>query len=83
MRVRRQTTEHPFGTLKSWMGYTHFQMKTLKHVSTKMSLHVLAQVTDDGTQPQRAHESNRQYADNEQNDHRLQRIDVFHRKFSF
>ncbi len=42
MRVRRQTSEHPFGTLKSWMGSTHFQMKTLKHVNTEMSLHVLA-----------------------------------------
>jgi hypothetical protein len=34
--------EHPFGTLKCWMGYTHFQTKTLKRVSTEMSLHVLA-----------------------------------------
>jgi transposase len=42
MRVRRETVEHPFGTLKCWMGYTHFQTKTLKRVSTKMSLHVLA-----------------------------------------
>ncbi len=42
MRTRRQTVEHPFGTLKAWMGATHFQMKTLKHVSTEMSLHVLA-----------------------------------------
>ena len=42
MRVRRETAEHPFGTIKSWMGSTHFQMKTLKHVSTEMSLHVLA-----------------------------------------
>ena len=42
MRVRRQTVEHPFGTLKAWMGHTHFEMKTLKHVSTEMSLHVLA-----------------------------------------
>jgi hypothetical protein len=42
MRVRRQTIEHPFGTIKSWMGSTHFQMKTLKHVSTEMALHVLA-----------------------------------------
>jgi transposase len=42
MRARRETAEHPFGTIKSWMGYTHFQMKTLKHVSTEMSLHVLA-----------------------------------------
>ena len=42
MRVRRQTVEHPFGTLKAWMGSTHFLMRTLKHVSTEMSLHVLA-----------------------------------------
>jgi transposase len=42
MRVRRITSEHPFGTLKSWMGATHFQMKTLPRVSTEMSLHVLA-----------------------------------------
>ena len=42
MRQRRETVEHPFGTIKSWMGYTHFQMKTLKHVATEMALHVLA-----------------------------------------
>lgn len=42
MRTRRQTAEHPFGTLKAWMGYTHFQMKTLKNVRTEMALHVLA-----------------------------------------
>jgi transposase len=42
MRIRRQTVEHPFGTLKAWMGSTHFLMRTLKHVSTEMSLHVLA-----------------------------------------
>jgi transposase len=42
MRVRRQTVEHPFGTIKSWMGSTHFQMKTLKHVGTEMALHALA-----------------------------------------
>jgi transposase len=42
MRVRRSTAEHPFGTLKSWMGSTHFQMRTLPRVSTEMSLHVLA-----------------------------------------
>ena len=30
MRVRRQTVEHPFGTIKGWMGWTHFQTKTLK-----------------------------------------------------
>lgn len=42
MRTRRQTVEHPFGTLKAWMGYTHFLTKTLKQVRTEMSLHVLA-----------------------------------------
>src|ERR1035437_8409719 len=42
MRVRRQTVEHPFGTIKSWMGATHFQMRTLKNVSPEMALHVLA-----------------------------------------
>jgi transposase len=42
MRVRRATVEHPFGTIKSWMGATHFQMKTLPRVSTEMSLHVLS-----------------------------------------
>ena len=42
MRQRRETVEHPFGTIKSWMGSTHFQMKTLKKVSTEMALHVLA-----------------------------------------
>jgi len=42
MRIRSQTVEHPFGTLKAWMGATHFLTKTLKNVSTEMSLHVLA-----------------------------------------
>ena len=42
MRERRRTVEHPFGTIKSWMGATHFQMRTLKHVGTEMALHVLA-----------------------------------------
>ncbi len=42
MRVRRATVEHPFGTLKAWMGSTHFLTKTLKKTSTEMSLHVLA-----------------------------------------
>jgi hypothetical protein len=42
MKVRRSTVEHPFGTIKSWMGSTHFQMKTIKRVSAEMSLHVLA-----------------------------------------
>ena len=42
MEIRRATAEHPFGTLKGWMGYTHFKTKKLDHVSTEMSLHVLA-----------------------------------------
>lgn len=42
MGVRRQTVEHPFGTIKAWMGSTHFLTRTLKRVSTEMSLHVLA-----------------------------------------
>ena len=42
MRTRRETVEHPFGTIKSWMGSTHFQMRTLKRVGTEMALHVLA-----------------------------------------
>lgn len=42
MRIRRATVEHPFGTLKHWMGSTHFLTKTLDRVSTEMSLHVLA-----------------------------------------
>jgi hypothetical protein len=42
MRERRQTVEHPFGTLKAWMGATHFLTRTLKRVGTEMSLQVLA-----------------------------------------
>jgi hypothetical protein len=42
MAVRRQTVEHPFGTIKAWMGATHFLTRTLRRVSTEMSLHVLA-----------------------------------------
>ena len=41
-RLRRQTVEHPFATLKAWMGSTHFLTKTLPRVRTEMSLHVLA-----------------------------------------
>jgi transposase len=41
-KLRRQTAEHPFATLKAWMGSTHFLTKTLPRVSTEMSLHVLA-----------------------------------------
>ena len=42
MRSRRKLVEHPFGTIKAWMGSTHFLMKRLKHVRTEISLHVLA-----------------------------------------
>ena len=42
MRVRRETVEHPFGTLKARMGATHFLTKTLPRVSTEMALQVLA-----------------------------------------
>jgi transposase len=42
MRLRRETVEHPFGTIKAWMGATHFLMKTLPKVATEMALHVLA-----------------------------------------
>jgi transposase len=39
--LRSKTVEHPFGTIKAWMGATHFKMRTLKHVATEMALHVL------------------------------------------
>jgi transposase len=42
MRQRRETVEHPFGTLKMRMGATHFLMKRLPNVATEMALHVLA-----------------------------------------
>ena len=42
MRVRRETAEHPFATLKMRMGATHFLMKTVPRVATEMALHVLA-----------------------------------------
>jgi len=41
-KLRSQTAEHPFATLKAWMGSTHFLTKTLPRVGTEMSLHVLA-----------------------------------------
>ncbi len=41
MRIRRQTVEHPFGTIKAWMGATHFLTRTMDRVSTEMSMHVL------------------------------------------
>lgn len=42
MRIRRKTVEHVFGTIKDWMGRSHFRMRRLKNVGTEMSLHVLA-----------------------------------------
>lgn len=42
MRLRRQTAEHPFGTIKCWMGWTHFLTMTLPKVATEMALNVLA-----------------------------------------
>jgi transposase len=42
MRQRRETAEHPFGTMKARMGATHFLMKTLPRVASEMALHVLA-----------------------------------------
>jgi transposase len=42
MRIRRATVEHPFGTLKAWMGATHFRTRSLRNVRTEMSLNVLA-----------------------------------------
>ncbi len=42
MRVRKRTVEHPFGTLKQWMGATHFLTRKLAGVSSEMSLNVLA-----------------------------------------
>ena len=40
MRQRRETVEHPFGTIKARMGATHFLMKTLPRVAAEMALHV-------------------------------------------
>ena len=42
IRTRAATVEHPFGTIKAWMGATHFLTRRLQQVSTEMSLHVLA-----------------------------------------
>lgn len=42
MRIRRSSVEHPYGTIKAWMGATHFLTKGLERVATEMSLHVLA-----------------------------------------
>ena len=42
MRQRRRTVEHPFGTIKAWMGSSHFLMKRLPNVKTEIGLHILA-----------------------------------------
>ena len=42
MRIRKRTVEHPFGTLKQWMGASHFLTRKLDGVSVEMSLNVLA-----------------------------------------
>ncbi|MBB3951479.1 IS1182 family transposase [Aureimonas jatrophae] len=42
MRIRRRTVEHVFGTIKDWMGRSHFKTRRLPNVGTEMSLHVLA-----------------------------------------
>lgn len=42
MRLRRATVEHPFGTIKAWMGATHFLMRPFKNVRTETALLVLA-----------------------------------------
>src|SRR6202521_6052124 len=57
MLVRRQTVEHPYGTIKAWMGSTHFLTRTLKRVSTEMSLHVLAYNVCPAPFASRGHES--------------------------
>jgi len=42
MLIRKQTVEHPFGTIKFWMGATHLLTRGFKGVSTEMNFHVLA-----------------------------------------
>ena len=42
MRARRRIVEHPFGTIKSWMGNPHLLMRRLKNVKTEIGLHILA-----------------------------------------
>ena len=55
MRQRRETVEHPFGTMKARMGTTHFLTKTLPRVAAEMALSVLAysltRVMNVGTKP--------------------------------
>lgn len=42
LALRSMTVEHPYGTIKAWMGNTHFKMRRLRNVATEMALHVLA-----------------------------------------
>ncbi len=42
LALRSMTVEHPYGTIKAWMGNTHFKMRRLKNLATEMALHVLA-----------------------------------------
>lgn len=42
LAIRSMTVAHPFGTIKSWMGATHFTMRRMKQVATEIALHVLA-----------------------------------------
>lgn len=42
MTIRRGTVEHPFGTIKAWMGTSHFLTRRLKNVKTEIALNVLA-----------------------------------------
>ena len=42
MLIRKQTVEHPFGTIKCWMGMTHLLTRRFKNVRTEMNLHILA-----------------------------------------
>ncbi|MBR0939346.1 transposase [Bradyrhizobium jicamae] len=40
--LRRETVEHPFGTMKARMGATHFLTKPLPKVAAEMALSILA-----------------------------------------
>ena len=42
MTIRRGTVEHPFGTIKAWMGTSHFLTRRLRNVKTEIALNVLA-----------------------------------------
>jgi len=41
-KFRQRTIEHVSGTLKAWMGATHFLTKILPNVKTEMNLQVPA-----------------------------------------